>query len=356
LTSALFPALCFAAAFFFGIFLDPPAGPSVPNMAAVLALMILLTPMRALTMVPALLVAMWVAVAPVYFLVMPRLDTGFGLLALIFGYTFVCSLLGGRSPLLKMLALALFVMMTNISNDQVYSFMGLMDGAMMFLLALCIIAVVQLLLSPARPEQVLLQNVRRFFRGCARITGELTRRRPEDLPRGRALRKRYYESMVLPVPIRLQAVEKTLDYTLFPDNGKEKVQGLLDGLQSIALRLQALELANARVARRSLEWTEPLVSLGRQLRERIEQHFERWSRFERADPLDERAALQTLARGLEVQLEAIVEGERPDRLDDQALADLYAMLGCARGLIQAAAETERAVNRINWGQWMEARF
>ena len=42
-------------------------------------------------------VLVWVAVAPVYFFVMPRLDNGFGLLALIFGYTFFFGCLGGRA-------------------------------------------------------------------------------------------------------------------------------------------------------------------------------------------------------------------------------------------------------------------
>jgi len=356
LIKALFPALCFAAAYLFWIYADPPTGPSVPMMAATFALMILLTPMKALALVPVVLGAVCVAVAPVYIFVMPRLDTGFGLLALIFGYTFFFGYLGGRSPIFRTLALAMFVMMTGISNSQTYSFMGLVNGAMMFVLALGSIAVVQMLVTPLRPEQILLKSLRRFFRGCARMIGGFALHRPEDRARGRKLRKRYYESMVLPVPRRLQAVVKNLDVKVSPDDPPEKMQRLLNALQSISYRLQALELAYARVGRSSSGLTEPLASLVRQLRERVQHVFDDWTRFERAETLDERAAEQSLSRDLEQQLDAAAKSGHGDQLNDQALMNFYGFLGCARGLIEAMTETKGAMNQINWDRWAQARF
>jgi hypothetical protein len=355
LANALFPALCFAAAYFFWIFFDPPTGPQVPSMAATLGLLVLMSPMNALSMLPTLLGVIWIVVAPVYFLVMPRLDIGLELLTLIFFYSFLASLIGISRPTIKLWLLALFVMMTGISNDQVYSFTGLVDGAFMFVLALGIVAAMQMLLGPVRPEQILLSSVRRFFQGCARITGEFAHPQPKNLARGKALRKRYYESMILPEPKRLQAAEKKLDYQRFPDNSMEKVQGLHDAMQSIMIRFQALELAYSRVARSSTAWNEPLALLGQQLKDRVQRLFEKWSRFERTDALAERDALNDLAHGLEAQLDVIYR-THAQQLDNQSLADLFALLGCARGLIHAAAVTQDAVNQINWDQWAEARF
>ena len=171
MVNGLLPAVCFTAAYFFWIYFDPPTGPSVPNMAATFGLLVLLTPMNVLVLIPLVLVAIWGIVAPVYFFVMPRLSTGPELLTFIFGFAFVVGLFRGRLAPLKTLTLVMFVMMTGISNQQSYSFMGLVDGALMMLLALCIVAVVQTLLSPLRPEQSLLTSVRRFFRGCARVVG-----------------------------------------------------------------------------------------------------------------------------------------------------------------------------------------
>jgi hypothetical protein len=141
--------------------------------------------------------------------------------------------------------------------------------------------------------------------------------------------------MVLPVPRRLQAVVKKLDYKACPDDRPEKMQRLLNGLEAISYRLQALELAHARAGRSSSELTESLASLGRQLRERVQHVFEDWARFERGDTLDERAALQSLSRDLKQQLDAAVKSGHGDQLNDRALTDLYGAIGCARGLIEA---------------------
>ena len=350
LINALFPALCFAAAYVFWIYMDPPTGPSVPNMAATFSLVVLLTPMNILKLLPPMVGIMWCIVAPVYFLVMPRLDGGTELLALIFVYTLVAGLLSARFPMVKLLMLVLFVMMVNVSNEQVYSFPGLVDAGCMFVLSIGIIGVVQMLMTPMRPEHVMLSGLRRFFRGCARITGEFAGSRSDAAARERAARKRYFESMVLPVPARLRQVEKKLDYTMLPGTGPENVNRLLDALQGITLRLQALELAQDRVARHAGTWGEQLVALGAQLRERVQGVFETWSRLEPVDEAYEGTAVRELARGLETQL------DRASHLDDDVLADLYTVLGCARGLVEAVAETQAAMRPIDWDRLAEARF
>ncbi len=177
--SGLLPAACFVVAFFYWIHFNPPTGPSVPSMAATFGLMVVLTPMNAAALIPLALVAIGVFVAPVYFLVMPRLSTGPELLALVFTFSFLVStLLVGRLAGLRTIALVMFVMMSGISNDQSYSFNALVDGALMMMLALCVVAIVQSIVSPLKPERTILKSVRRFFRGCERVTGGYELDRP----------------------------------------------------------------------------------------------------------------------------------------------------------------------------------
>jgi uncharacterized membrane protein YccC len=152
LARAFFPPACFAAGFTFWILTDPPTGPSVPKMASVFSLLILMTPMSAVRMLMTMLVVTWVAIAPIYFFVMPRLDTGLALLALVFLYSFLVGWLGAGKPIVKLLLLVLFVMLTGISNDQTYSFLGLANGATLFALSLTIIAVVQTLSASFRRD------------------------------------------------------------------------------------------------------------------------------------------------------------------------------------------------------------
>lgn len=157
----LLPAACFVVAFYFWIYFDPPTGPSIPNMAAIFGLLVLLNSFNAQSLLLPILVAIWGVVAPIYFLLMPQLSTGTELLGFIFCFTFsIAVIFTGRLSALRTLILVVFVMMTGISNQQSYSFVGLVDGALMMSLSLIIVAIVQALFNPLRPEEILLKTVR----------------------------------------------------------------------------------------------------------------------------------------------------------------------------------------------------
>jgi uncharacterized membrane protein YccC len=289
---------------------------------------------------------------------MPRLDNGFELLALIFAFVFASgSLLVGRRAVLKTMILAMFVMMTGISNQQSYSFIGLVNAALMMLLALGIISVVQILLSPYRPEQVFLHHVRRFFRGCARVTSGFVLGSPADQTNGRRLRKRYFQSMVLPAPGKIQATQKHLDDGQHPQTSPEKMQRLIDSLQDIVFRLQALEIAHRRIAPRSSEIADSFISHGRQVQEAIRRVFERWAELDQGAEVEKlRDELQQLAVDLERQFSTLEAGNAQDDVDDQMVTDLYTMLGSSRGLIAAMARAQEAMNQINWPALATTRF
>ena len=152
LIQALFPPAAFIVAFFFWILVNPPTGAKVPMFVGILALVILRTPMNPLPLLVVFMVSIFVAVAPIYWLVMPTLSTGIGLLCLIFVYTFFFGYLGGKSPALKSGPIIMFVTMTGISNQQSYSFTGTVDGALMILLAGTIMTVVYGFFNPASPR------------------------------------------------------------------------------------------------------------------------------------------------------------------------------------------------------------
>ena len=100
-----------------------------------------------------------------------------------------------------------FVIGTGISNQQRYSFQGLVDASLMLLLAGTILVAVYYLFRPVQPEQNLLRILRRFFHGCAQVTGGFAMDRPSLQEKGRRLRKRHFESMILPAPAKIQAAQ-----------------------------------------------------------------------------------------------------------------------------------------------------
>jgi len=357
LLKALFPALCWIVGYAFWFYVNPPGGPAIPMMCAIFGLMMTMAPANLMGLLIVLLLSMFIFVAPVYMFLMPTLDSGFGLLALIFGYTFVFAYLGGRSPVLKIGPLVMFIMMININNDQVYSFIALVTTGLVLMLGISIVVLVHQLLSPMHAEKVLLRSVHRFLAGSARIVGDFRQRSPRQQVRGRRRRKRVFETAILPISAQLLSVEKNLDYPQFPDNTPEKVQDLVDNLQSIRFRLQSLETSYNTAERESPELMQTLAPLNKKWRLQVQGIFERWARLERADTLLEEWITRTdLSHELEQQLAELEQGKRPDDIDNHALQNLYAVMGSIQSLLDAMKELGDSMKQINWNQWAVARF
>ncbi len=160
--------------------------------------------------------------------------------------------------------------------------------------------------------------------------------------------------MLLPALRKIQAAQNHLDFKLCPDNTPEKVQRLLDGMQNITYRLQALEIAHQLLVQRALEYPESFAQVESRVRTILRRVFEGWASLEPHDEFEQqRGSLQTLAHDLREQFDAL-----ENRLDssDQVLTDLYTLLGSVRGLIEAMADAQGAINQINWQQWATPRF
>ncbi|HYQ70872.1 MAG TPA: FUSC family protein, partial [Gammaproteobacteria bacterium] len=205
LLKAVFPALCWITAWVFWVYVQPPGGPVVPMMATVFGLMMVMAPVNLLGLLLVLLLSMFIVVAPVYLLLMPTLDSGFSILALIFVYTFCFGFLGGISPVLKIGPLLMFVNVANITNDQTYSFILLITGGLVMLMGVSIVVVVHRLLSPMHAEQILLRTLRRFFHGCAQITAAYAPVPAARMTAANKRRRRVFENRIQPLPEQLQA-------------------------------------------------------------------------------------------------------------------------------------------------------
>ena len=116
-------------------------------------------------------------------------------------------------------------------------------------------------------------------------------------------------------------------------------------------------MAYNRVATNCPDLMESLSPLGRQLRERLQQVFRSWGRFERADALgDERATLQEISRNLEKRLETLADNKNAVHGEDRVIRNFYALLGTVRSLIEAMADTQGVISQISWDQFARARF
>ncbi|MGB5180524.1 MAG: FUSC family protein [Gammaproteobacteria bacterium] len=361
LLKALFPAICWIVGYAVWYYINPPGGPAIPMMCVVFGLMMVMSPANLFGLLIVLLLCMFVVVAPVYMLLMPTLDSGFGLLSLVFIYTFVFAYLGGRSPILKIGPLVMFVMLVNINNQQAYSFMALIVTAQMLLLGISIVVIVNRLLSPMHPEKIMLRSVQHFLAGSARIIDEYRICSPRQQLRGRQRRKRVFEAAILPLSIRLPNVVKNLDYPLFPDNTPEKVQHLVDSLLSVRLRLQSVEATYSVAESESPELLQALVLFNEKWRQHIRGLLDKWARLEQTDtPVNEWSTESTFSQELEQELEQklgkLQQDNKPGDTDSQDLRNIYAIIGSTRSLLDAMKELGDSMKQINWHQWAVARF
>jgi uncharacterized membrane protein YccC len=357
LIKATFPALCWIVAYVFWIYINPPGGPAIAMIAAAFGLMMVMTPANLFGLLIVLLLSMFITVAPVYMFIMPVLDSGFGILSLIFIYSFVFAWLGGISPILKLGPLAMFVMMVDINNDQTYSFILLVTAGLVMLLGVSIVVVVHRLLSPMHSEKIMLRSVRRFLSGCARIIGEFRLLSPQQQARERKVKRRIFETTVLPISAQLPSVEKNLDYPQFPDNTPEKVQDLVDSLQSVRFRLQSLDAIYDKAAKESPELMQSLAPVNDKWRQRVQGVFRKWARLEETDTLiEEWASEASLSQEMEQQLGVLKQVKSTDGIDDRALQNLYAVMGSTQSLLEAMKELGDNMKQINWKQWAVARF
>ncbi len=358
-TKALIPVLAFILGYLFWIFPTdpPPGGQSIATQSGTLGLLSVLAPINMRNLVLMLIACLFLVVAPVYFVVMPWLDTGTSLLALIFAYSLIFYYLGYRWPTVKLAALLMFVMTVNISNQQSYSFIGLVDSGFVQLIGGSSVIIVTMLLMPTRPEKILVRGIGNFFQGCGRITDSFARI-PMD-SRWRKHRNSTADAVVQSTPGQLRTIEKSLDYQLFPDNSQEKMQHLLDTLRSVVYRLLVTQELVNRVAGAFDSSTGKTTSpLGDELPFELHQLFEHWMKQTQATTATNQqyTAFRQLNYELEQQLEAYATNTEGHQPDEQILMEFIALLGSMRGLLDALVETDKAINEINWEQLAVARF
>ncbi len=359
MANAIFPVLCFIIAYVFWIYFNPPKGPMVPAATATIGLMTLMMPVKPTKLLVGLLFTLVFVVAPIYFLLMPRLETGLGLLTLIFCYTFAVGYVyaEAKSKPSKLVALIVFVMATGISNDQTYSFSGLVDLGMMMLLACGIISIVWILWTPRRPEKQLIRGIRRFFVHCDRTLATTGRfGSAPSKTQSHSLKHRYYAQSIIQFANReMPRIVQDLEYSPFSKNTDEKVQTLVDAIQSTVLNIMSGLLAYVRVAQHAALLPTSFVSRVSEIREKTQEICLACSRYKVSVAADELQDMGRLLDTLQAECDSILN-EKETAVSEDVAKEMLTLIGCMRGLAEAMSETQNAMKQIDWAQLTEEQF
>ncbi|MEM1282689.1 MAG: FUSC family protein [Chlamydiota bacterium] len=155
LVNSLITSLTYLVGFIFWIYSDPPGGAAVVSLTVIYSLMILLNSLEPGKLLIWLTMSMWLVAAPFYFILMPKMDTGFELITALFTCSMFFGYLGSISPVLKLAPLIMLIMSTGISNQQSYSFISFINTSMATILSISIVLIIKLIIpSPDKPKLI----------------------------------------------------------------------------------------------------------------------------------------------------------------------------------------------------------
>jgi len=292
-----------------------------------------------------------------YVFVMPHLSSFIDLGAMIFAATFIICYRYSepRQGLQRALGLAMFLMITGISNEQNYNFLSVVDTAIMFMLLIGLLAFSAWIPVSSQPETVYQRLLGRFFRSCEYLMSTM-RWDPTNIPtRLDRWKKAFHTREVATLPAKLSAWSKAIDTKVLPDTTQEQVQVLTTNLQALAYRMQ--ELLEARESPQAELLVRKLLADVRAWRVEVQETFQGLSMDPGAAPADAlRERLKTILGNLERRIEETLNQAAEGELSDRDGEHFYRLLGAYRGLSEAAIEYAGTSKGIEWSQWRESRF
>ncbi len=292
-----------------------------------------------------------------YVFVMPQLSSFAGLGVMIFAVTFIICYRYSepRQGLQRAIGLAMFLMITGVTNEQSYNFLSVLDTAMMWVLLIGLLALSAWIPVSSQPEKVHQRLLGRFFRSCEHLMSTM-RWDPAKTPtRLDRWKKAFHIREVTTLPAKLGAWGQAIDTKALPGTTPEQVQLLTTNVQALAYRMQ--ELLEARQSPQAELLVRELLADVRAWRVVVQGAFGHLSRDPAAMPEDEMregltARLDHLERRIKETLNLATEGE----LSDQDAERFYRLLGAYRGLSEAAIEYAGTATEIDWSRWRESRF
>jgi len=345
-------------AFLAWIYVDSiPGGTSMVTMAVVYGMITAGIPMVTLRTVFKPLMAGVVFGSLVYMLILPQLSGFLSLGTLLFVTTFsICYLLSDpKQALAKTFALAMFVSIASIDNQQVYSFMVVTTNVLMFPVLFSFLAITAYFPVNLRQEKSFQRLLNRYFRSCADLLSGMHRDVQHTGTRFERLRKAFHIREISSIPIKLGGWAKFLDVKVLPGTDAKDVQALLPRLQDLAG--QTRELVEARSSLQNQYLIDALGDDALNWRHMLQEVFVNLGSAP-ADLQQEayRTRLDELIELLETKVRQTLDRSTEEQFSREDGEHFYRLLGAYRGVSESLVGYTAAASAIDWGPWHEERF
>ena len=345
-------------AFLAWVYVDSiPGGTSMVTMACVYGMIMAGIPMVTLRTVFKPLMAGVVYGCLVYMLILPHLSGFLSLGVLLFVTIFsLCYFLSDpKQALAKTFALAMFVSIASIDNQQVYSFTVVATNMLMFPVLFIFLAITAYFPVNLRQEKSFLRLLDRYFRSCADLLSGMQRDVHHTETRFERLRKAFHIREISSIPTKLAGWAKFLNVKVLPGTDAKNVQALLPRLQDLAG--QTRELVEVRSSLRNQELVDALGDEALDWRRKLQEVLVNLGSAP-ADLQQEtyRTRLDGLIQRLETRIREVLEQSTAEQFSREDEEDSYRLLGAYRGVSESLVGYTAAAAAIDWAPWHEERF
>ena len=334
-----------------------PGGTSMVTMACVYGMIVAPIPMVALRTIFKPLMASVAFGSLIYMLVLPQLSGFLSLGTLLFVTTFsICYFLSDpRQALAKTLALAMFVSIASIDNQQVYSFSVVTTNVLMFPVLFMILAVTAYFPVNLRQEKSFLRLLNRYFHSCGALLSGINRDPQHPETRFERLHKAFHIREIASIPPKLAGWAKFLDVKLLPGTDAKNVQALLPRLQDLASQMKELTEVRGTLQNRYL--VDALSEDPQNWRHSLQEVFTHLGSAPSEFPQDTyRSRLDKVTEQMESWVSQILNRSAEEQFSREDGEQLYRLLGAYRGVSESLIGYTTAAGAIDWKPWHEERF
>jgi len=342
-------------AFLLWIYMDPPGGGLFVMMATIFAVIMAMVSQAS----PLMLFLSWggggVFAGVLYVFVMPHLSGFVELAGLIFVAFFVMHYLLGepRQTVARMFAMASFLVLISIDNQQSYSFVQYANSMAWLMLSVALAGATTYIPVSPRPEKTFLRLLRRFFRHAEFLISAVGLDGQHKKGIAALWKTVLYRNDLLELPGKLAEYSRQIDYGVLAGTRPQQVQALVASLYGLAHRVN--DLIEARGLPQADLVKQHLLDDLRDWREVIEERLRlRADPTQAMRPLAHRLAARLTRMEARVSETFVMVGEGV--LSTEDYRNFYRLLGSYRGLSETLVAYATEADGIDWARFREERF
>jgi hypothetical protein len=342
------PAIAWALAFLAWIYIEGlPGGPALlPFVVALTMLASLLNLPDVAALAKPFAIGV-VTAAPIYFFVLPRLESPIALFVVLIAYSLPWGFVGSRGNFFgKVFGILPLLLCSGITNEQSYSFEQFAGSVLVIGSGLTCISLAGVFLPSSRPERVLVRILRDILIRSAALSearaGVLRTDFTSDRRASRALRK------VIALTHRLRAPAAALKAAYGPGPRRDRVLQLMSAVDLFAHRLEEVEAVSHRTAIEAPEVFELAQSMAAQIRSDHVTLLREWAKMTHCSKqLSALPDLQMHLAKMESHLDERRLTDLGATLTHRQLHCLFLLAGSWRILAEATSRLGEAIHALD---------